>query len=188
MENFVLNLTSVILSHKAASVLVLIFVIIVFIKIKHKKPINKEHCQKMKQQCLEVLNSFSIVAAMYPRVSPTVFKLATEYIQNLKLKEFQLLNDSSVRGYIYSVLYTIPLRAIPRITNQPTNVINYEIAGFCIQYIDCYHEEFPFIPDEKIKNLKYKVIKKYKTTDKDFIDTFINKKGGTKCTDTIYKK
>lgn len=175
MENFVLNLTSVILSHKAASVLVLIFTIIVFIKIKNKKPINKEHCQKMKQQCLEILDEFSSIALSYPRVAPTVFKLAKMYIQNLKLKEFQLLNNSSARGYVYNVLYTIPLRAIPRIVNQPTNAINYEIAGFCIEYIDYYHEEFPFIPDEKIKDLKYKVVKKYKTTDKDFIDTFINK-------------
>ena len=175
MENFALNLTSVILSHKIASVLLLNFLIIIFVKIKKQKPINKEHCQKMKQQCLEILDEFSSIALSYPRVAPTVFNLAKMYIQNLKLKEFQLLNNSSARGYFYNLLYTIPLRTIPRITNQPTNIINYEIAGFCIQYIDCFHEQLPFIPDEKIKDLKYKVVKKYKTTNKDFIDRFINK-------------
>ncbi len=68
MENFVLNITYVILSHKILSVLLLIVFIIVFIKIKNKQPIDIEHCQKMKQKCLDILDEYSSLKTMNPAV------------------------------------------------------------------------------------------------------------------------
>ncbi len=180
MENFVLNITYVILSHKILSVLLLIVFIIVFIKIKNKQPIDIEHCQKMKQQCLDILDEYSSLKTMYPAVAPIVYKLATMYIKNLKLKEFKSLNNDSTRGYVYSVLYTIPLRIIPRFTKDvpgmTANLANLQIAAFSIDCINYWYEIFSFVPDEKIKDLKNKVIQKYNITDRKFIDIFVNNK------------
>lgn len=146
-----------------------------FLFSKKLTPEEIKHCEEMRKLCLEILNEFSLLKAQYPTIGETVYRIAAMYIENLKLKDLKPLNKNSVRGYIYNTLYTIPMRALPKfkkdIPGMTATWANLEAAGFCIECVNYWHEEFPFVPDEKIKEMKQKARKKYGVSD-NFLENY----------------
>lgn len=133
---------------------------------KAKEKFNKQEYQKkMKRLCLEFIdevNTKSTLLDMFPDLTKNICQAAKFYIdKRTKLKDFDLLNEKMVKGYIYDTLYEIPIQVIPKVEGLPGILANKEIAAFCIECINLWQKEVPFVSDEKIKERKEKAKKKY---------------------------
>jgi len=144
-----------------------------------KEQFNKqEHQKKMKQLCLECIdeiNTKSTLLDMFPDLTKNICQAAKFYIEKkTKLKDFDLLNEKMVKGYIYDTLYEIPMQVIPKAEGLSGMLANNEIAAFCIECINLWQKEVPFVSDEKIKERKEKAKKKYGIEKDSFFNSIFD--------------
>ena len=176
MEKMIINIVEIISTPKIAFILssIIAFVIVFVINRNKQKPIDEKHCQKMKKMCLDFVKEISeksTLLDLFPDLTKNICQAAEVYFkQRTKLKDFNSLNERLIKGYVYDTLYEIPMQVISKIDNPLGMLANSEVAGFCIECINLWQKEVPFVPDEKIKEMKQKVKKKY-GVDNDFFNS-----------------